>query len=82
MRKLLEFPDLNQEHFSQSSHIGVCDSDLTPPRAAVAKKICAGAAAFFRDPGQNATIDLLVLLKNYDFVIFSSNISSDFYTVY
>ena len=65
--RLLEFPNSNQEHFSQSSHIDVCDADLTPPRAVTAKKICAGVATFFSDAVKNATVDLLVLLKNYDF---------------
>lgn len=48
MCKLLEFPNLNQEPFSQSSHIDVRDSDLTPPRVLTAEEVCATAATFFR----------------------------------
>lgn len=48
MCKLPEFPNL--DHFSQSSHTGVPDSGLPPPRAVMAKRICAGLTAFCSDP--------------------------------
>lgn len=45
-----EFPDLDWAHFSQSSHTGVPDSHLAPPRAVLDKRICAGVSAFCSDP--------------------------------
>lgn len=79
--KLLEFPKLNQDHF-QSSRVDVCDSDLSPPRVVMVKKVCARVATFLSDTVKSATIDLLVLLKSYNFLLFTSNVRSNFYTVY
>lgn len=79
--KLPEFPKLNQERF-HSLHVDVRDSDLSPPRVVMAKKVCARVATSLSDTVKNATIDLLVLLKSYNFLFFSSNVRSNFSTVY
>lgn len=48
----------------------------------MAKKVCARVATFLSDTVKNATIDLLVLLKSYNFLFFSFNVRSNFSTVY
>lgn len=65
--KLLQFPTLNHEPFSQPSHTDVRGSDRSPPRGVMAEQICATAATFFSNTVKNATLDLLVLLKAMNF---------------